>query len=144
MQYLKLLDRPFSATTTSGILGYIDQMLHLLNQLEVIDPDCIHHVSYNDQQKMSLILRRCSDVDPYARITYDYYMQMAATGTYIIDKYVSELTRFCQHTDPHNVNLNPFRAYNVDIESSIDAHYAGQLVAHHRLLGPNRWDIVVS
>jgi hypothetical protein len=81
MQYLKLLDRPFSTAMTGGILGYIDQMLHLLNQLDVIEPDCIHHVSYNDQKKRSMILRRCSDVDPYAKITYDYCMQMAATGT---------------------------------------------------------------
>jgi hypothetical protein len=92
MQYLKLLDRPFSASTTGGILRNIDQILHLMNKLDVIEPDYTHHVSYKEQQKMSLILRFCSDVDPYARITYDYYMQMAATGDYNIDKYVDEIT----------------------------------------------------
>jgi hypothetical protein len=126
MKYLKLLDRPFSTSKTGGILGYIDQILHILNQLDVIDPECTHLVSYNDQQKMSLILCRCSDIDLYARITYDYYMQMAATGTYNVDKYVEEFTRLCQHIDPHNVNFNPVHAYNVESDPSGHASYAGQ------------------
>jgi hypothetical protein len=126
MQYLKLLDRPFSTSTTGGILGYIDQIMHLLNQLDVIDPECTHHVSYNNQQKMSLILRRFSDIDPYARIMYDYYMQMTATGNYNVDKYVEDISRLCQHIDPHSVNLKPFRAYNDESDPSLHANFAGQ------------------
>jgi hypothetical protein len=75
---------------------------------------------------MSLILRRCLDVEPYAKIAYDYYMQVAATGTYDIDKYVDEITRFCHLIDPHNVNLNPVRVYNVDTEQPTHANYSGQ------------------
>jgi hypothetical protein len=124
MQYLKHLDKPFSPGMTGGILGYIDQIIHILNKLEVVDPDCIHHVRYNYQQKMSLILRHCSDIKPYSRITYDYYMKMAATGKYDVDQYMDEITRLCQKLDPQNVNLNPVRTYNVDIEpTAVHANY---------------------
>jgi hypothetical protein len=74
IQYLKHLDRPYSPNNPGVMLGYIDQILHILSQLDDADPNFIHHFRYNDQQTMSLILRRCSDVEPYARITYDYYM----------------------------------------------------------------------
>jgi hypothetical protein len=57
IQLLKHLDRPYSPNIPGGMLGYIDQILHILNQIDDADPTCIHHARYNDQQKMSLILR---------------------------------------------------------------------------------------
>jgi hypothetical protein len=73
-QYLKQFEKPYSPNVPGGMIGYIDQLLHILKQLDTVDPMCEHYVQYNDQQKMSLILRRCSDVEHYSRITYDYYM----------------------------------------------------------------------
>jgi hypothetical protein len=59
MQYLKHLNKTFSPGMTGGKLGYIDQVLHLLNQLDIVDLVFQHHVSYIDQQKMKLILCCC-------------------------------------------------------------------------------------
>jgi hypothetical protein len=127
MQYLKHLERPYSPNIRGGMLGYIDQILHILNHLDAADPNCIHHIRYNDQQKMSLILRRFSDVEPYARITYDYYMQMAATNTYDVEKYVDAITQLCHHIDPHGANLAPFRAYMPETDiGTVQVHYSGQ------------------
>jgi hypothetical protein len=47
-----------------------------------------------------MIVLRCFDVDPYARITYDYYMQMAAVGNYNVEKYVEDIARLCHRIDP--------------------------------------------
>jgi hypothetical protein len=88
IQFLKYLDCPYSPNISGVMLGYIDQILHILNQLDDDDPSCIHHVRYNDQQKMSLILRQRSDFEPYACITYNYYMQITVTNMYNVEKYV--------------------------------------------------------
>jgi hypothetical protein len=105
------------------MLGYIEQLLHLLNKLDIIDPDCLHHSSHTDQQKISLILRRCFVIDPYARITYEYYTKMESEGRFNVEKYVDNITRLCQHVDPQSVNVKPIRAYQFD---TIQAHYACQ------------------
>jgi hypothetical protein len=77
---------------------------------------------------MSFILRRCSDVDPYACITYDYYMQMAAAGTYNVDKYMEEISRLFHHSYPHNVNLNQERVYTVETDLTYShANFIGQI-----------------
>jgi hypothetical protein len=123
MQYLKLLEKPFSTSTPGGMLGYTDQMLQLLNKLDIIDPDFLHRTSHTEQQKISLILRRCSDVDPYARITYEYYTKMESEGRFYVEKYVDHLTRLCQNIDPQSVNMNPVHAYQVD---TVQAYYVGQ------------------
>jgi hypothetical protein len=74
-----------------------------------------------------LILRRCSEVEHYSRITYDYYMQMAANNNYDVEKYVEDIAQLCHHIDPHGANLAPVRAYNAETDvGTVKAHYAGQ------------------
>jgi hypothetical protein len=75
MQYLKHFDYPFSISTTGVILGFINQLLRMLK----------HHAYLNGQQKISLILRRCLEVEQYVRITYDSYKKMEATGSFDVD-----------------------------------------------------------
>jgi Reverse transcriptase (RNA-dependent DNA polymerase) len=126
-QLLKHLDQPFSNSFPGGMLGYIDHLLHILKQLDLVDPLFEHHVPFNERQKMSLILRRCSEVDHYARISYDFYTQMAERNEYDVEKYVTSITHYCHHIDPRGSNLAPVRAYNVDTETStVQANYAGQ------------------
>jgi hypothetical protein len=127
MKYLKLLEKLYSHGTPGGMLGYIDQMLHLLNQLDIIDPDCLHHTSHTDQQNISMIRLCCSDIDPYNRITYEYYTKIASEGCFNVDLYAKKITRLCQHIDPQSVNMNPIREYQVDTATTAtQAHYAGQ------------------
>jgi hypothetical protein len=93
----------------------------LLNNLGIIDPDCLHHTSHTDQQIISFILCWFSDVDPYTRIKLEYYTKMEFEVCFNIEKYVDHLTR--QHIDSQSVNLHPLRSYQVD---TVQAHYAGQ------------------
>jgi hypothetical protein len=50
---------------TGGILRHLDKMLQLINQLDIVYLEYHNHASLTDQKNMSLILRRCSDVEPY-------------------------------------------------------------------------------
>jgi hypothetical protein len=43
-QYLKHFEKPYSPNVPSGMLGYIDQLLHILKKLDTVDPLCEHHV----------------------------------------------------------------------------------------------------
>jgi hypothetical protein len=48
MKHLKILDRTFSPGISGGAMGYIDQILHKLNQLDIFGPKFYHHYSMNN------------------------------------------------------------------------------------------------
>ena len=92
------LQIPWSRTYEGGFLGYIDNLIHIHNQMDIADPQYLHHAHTSEQIKASTIRNRFANTE-YGRITYEYYEQMTRDNKFDTEDYIRRLTTYYQHLE---------------------------------------------
>jgi hypothetical protein len=113
----KELDQPWSTNFEGGFLGYLDHMAHIYNKMDIEDPKFKHHGPTNDEIRVTTIRNRFANT-PYARVTYDYYEQMAHNNKFDVEEYINRLTRYYHHMENDLATYSKSHAHNVTHDSN--------------------------
>ena len=119
----KELDLPYSSNFEGGFLGYLDHMAHIYNKMDIEDPKFKHHGPTNDEIRVTTIRNRFANT-PYARVTYDYYEQMAHNNRFDVEEYINRLTRYYHHMENDLATYSQTQARHLIQDSTPNATHA--------------------
>ena len=97
------LDVPWSPNYEGGFLAYIDNIVHIYNQLDIEDPTYQLHQESTDKIKCTTIRNRFSRTE-YSDTTYTYYDDMEQTNKFDVELYIKRLTKYHQHKEQISYN----------------------------------------
>jgi hypothetical protein len=95
---LDTLDEAWNPNYEGGFLAYIDNIVHIYNQLDIEDPTYQLHQESTDKIKCTTIRNRFAHTE-YSDTTYAYYDDMEQANKFDVELYIKRLTKYHQHKE---------------------------------------------